>query len=99
MKKSQEAEPRTLGDNMWPETKAINDVQGESMRDTNTNNPRLQCEHCGKWRRLITNGDQCMFYWAPEHEGFVGDRVYQNICIWCIDKVQQQHKLKEDQPS
>jgi hypothetical protein len=63
------------------------------MRDVD--NPRLQCEKCGKWRRLITKGEQCMFYWAPEHDDFVGDTVYQNICVWCVDEIKAAFKVQE----
>lgn len=52
-------------------------------------NPNIQCEMCGKWRRLNDrDGNQLMFPlvvsdypellpWLPE------DIYYDSLCIWC----------------
>lgn len=54
----------------------------------NDDNPRLQCERCGKWRRLITRGKQCMFPYTADMDGFKGDRDYWCICTWCQQELE-----------
>lgn len=51
----------------------------------NDSNPRLQCEGCGKWRRLFDRfGNQLMFpFNTGEDLPFKTDEVYQNLCVWC----------------
>jgi hypothetical protein len=47
-------------------------------------NPRLQCERCGKWRRLITKGEQIMFpYYVEGADGEWVDCLYDNLCEPC----------------
>jgi len=55
------------------------------------NNPRLQCEICGKWRRLSDKqGNQLMFpLYSEDYQTTVGYKWVQDdleidtACVWC----------------
>lgn len=55
----------------------------------NDDNPRLQCELCGKWRRLWDSQDnQLMFPFVveddPKHYYWLPDDIYYDtLCVWC----------------
>lgn len=58
-----------------------------SSRDTDSDNPRIQCEHCGKWYRLYDRDDnQILFplYTSDgDYEWLQEDIEYNSLCVWC----------------
>lgn len=56
-------------------------------------NPRLQCERCGKWRRLITRGEQIMFPYSQDMPGFKGERDYDCLCEPCREEIEAKETL------
>lgn len=60
---------------------------------TNSTNPNLQCERCGKWRRLITHGKQIMFPYSVDMVGYKGDGTnYSSLCEPCRVEIESTHQ-------
>lgn len=51
----------------------------------NNNNPRIQCDNCGKWRRLYDReNNQLSFPFYPGEDDPAMDEIwFDSLCVWC----------------
>ncbi len=57
----------------------------EKTIQDNENNPRMQCNMCGQWKRLFGRGEQ-IFYGGCVLEKQGGDPHTENVCEDCCKK-------------
>jgi hypothetical protein len=63
-------------------------MEGKAM--DNEDNPRMQCNRCGKWYRLYKNEEQWM--WPGCISGDIYVEIYHNICGTCLQELDAHKK-------